>query len=253
VGQIRSLSAAIVLALAVVVSFVTSAAVASRAYLRRGEQQVQLARTLEVTGSAKQPIVSDLALWTIRTGGEGKRLEEAFRALEETGAKVSSFLEKQGFPADAVSPGPIRTETHYARDAKGNETREVAAYRLVRTYGIRTKDVARVRRASSEVTELLKTGAHVESLSPEFVYTRLAELKVEMLGRAAADARDRAERIARESGCRVASVKDARAGVLQITPPWSTEVSAGGMNDTSSIEKDVTAVMRLTLVIEGRP
>jgi hypothetical protein len=50
----------------------------------------------------------------------------------------------------------------------------------------------------------------------------------------------------------VSTLKEARAGVLQITRPWSTEVSAGGMNDTSSVEKDVTSVVHLTLAIEPR-
>ena len=55
---------------------------------------------------------------------------------------------------------------------------------------------------------------------------------------------------AKESRGAIGSVKDARAGVLQITRPWSTEVTAGGTNDASSVEKDVTSVVHLSLVIE---
>jgi len=73
-----------------------------------------------------------------------------------------------------------------------------------------------------------------------------------MIGEATANARERAERIAKESGCAVTTVKDARAGVLQITRPWSTETTASGANDTSSVEKDVTAVVHLSLVIGSK-
>jgi hypothetical protein len=90
----------------------------------------------------------------------------------------------------------------------------------------------------------------VESLAPEFIYTKLADLKLIMIGEATANARERAERIAKESRCKVGSVKDARAGVLQITRPWSTEVTSSGANDTSSVEKDVTSVVHLSLVID---
>lgn len=244
------LGAVIVVSLAFATSFITSTWVASRAYLKRGEQQERGSRTLEVTGSAKKPIVSDLAQWNIRVAGEGKTVEEAFQKMSSSGDKVREFLSQRGFTAESVLAGPIRTETHYRRDEKGNETREIASYRLVRTYEIRTTEVKKVEQASGEVTEILKTGAHVESLAPEFIFTKLADLKLVMIGEATANARERAERIARESGCRVGTVKDARAGVMQITRPWSTEVTPSGANDTSSVEKDVTSVVHLSLVIE---
>lgn len=246
------IGAAIVVSLAVGTSFFTSTWVASRAYLKRGEQQEHVTRTLGVTGSAKKPIVSDLAQWSICVAGEGKTIEDAFQKMSASGDRVREFLGQKGFGAESVHAGPIRTETHYRRDEKGNETRDITSYRLVRAFEIRTGDVRKVEKASGEVTELLKTGAHVASQAPEFIYTKLADLKIQMIGEATANARERADRIAKESGCRIGTVKDARAGVLQITRPWSTEVTSSGANDTSSVEKDVTAVVHLSLLIEPR-
>jgi hypothetical protein len=251
-GRIRLVSAAVVVSLAIVTSLVTSTTVASRAYVQRGEQQTRQSRTLEVTGSAKKRITSDLALWSIRVEGEGKTLEEAFQRLSAATGQVRVFLAGRGFPEGCVSLGPIHTTVHYRRDDKGNELRDVAAYVLGRGFAVRTTDLGAVAAASGDVTELLKSGAHVESRAPQFIYTGLQELKIRMIGEATANARERAEVIARESRCRIGAVKDARAGVLQITPPWSTETSAGGMNDTSSIEKEITSVVHLTLQIESR-
>jgi hypothetical protein len=250
-GPLRLVTAAVVVSSAVLVGFVTSTFVASRAYLQRGEQAERGARTLEVAGSARLRISSDLATWSIGVAGGARTLEEAFRKLEDGTAQVRRFLEQKGLAA-ASKTGPIRTITHYARDAKGTETREVASYRLYRNVEVRTPEVQLVERASGEVTELLKAGVHVESGAPEFIPTKLQELKTRMVGEATANARQRADRIAEESGCRVTTVKEARAGVLQITRPWSTEVSSGGMNDTTSIEKDVTAVVHLTLLVAPR-
>lgn len=246
------IGAAIVVSLAVGTSFVTSTWVASRAYLKRGEQQEHVSRTLGVTGSAKRPIVSDLAQWSILVAGEGKSIEDAFRKMTSSGDRVREFLAQKGFAPETLNAGPIRTETHYRRDENGNETREIVSYRLVRAFDLRTPDVRKVEKAAGEVTEILQTGAHVASQAPEFVYTKLGELKIQMIGEATANARERADRIAKESGCRIGTVKDARAGVLQITRPWSTEVTSSGANDTSSVEKDVTAVVHLSLVIEPR-
>jgi hypothetical protein len=38
-------------------------------------------------------------------------------------------------------------------------------------------------------------------------------------------------------------------GVFQITPRYSTEVSDYGINDVSSVDKDITAVVRVTFAI----
>ncbi|HZE99841.1 MAG TPA: SIMPL domain-containing protein [Planctomycetota bacterium] len=240
----------VVVSLAVGGSFVTSTWVASRAYLKRGGQQEKGTRTLDVTGSARKLIVSDLAIWTIRIGGEGKTIEDAYQKMSASGDKVREFLSQKGVPADAVKSGPIRTETHYRKDEKGNSTREITSHELSRAFEIRTSEVRLVEKASGEVTEILRTGAHVESLAPDFVYTKLSDLKIAMIGEATRNARERAEQIAAGSGCRIGSVKDARAGVLQVTRPWSTETTSSGANDTSSVEKDVMSVVHLTLTID---
>lgn len=249
-SRLQIIVAVVVVSAAIAGSFVTSTWVASRAYLKRGEQQEKVTRTLDVTGSARKGIVSDLALWSIRVAGDGKTIEDAFTKMSASGDKIREFLTQKGFAAETVSAGPIRTETHYRKDEKGNATRDVVGYGLSRVFSIRTGDVRLVEKAAGEVTEIVKTGAHVESLTPEFVYTKIAELKIEMLGEATRNARERADRIARESKCKVGAVKDARAGVLQILRPWSTDVSSGGSNDTTSVEKDVMSVVHLSLVIE---
>lgn len=249
-SRVHILSAVLVVCLSTGGSFVMSTWVASRAYLKRGEQQEKSVRTLDVTGSAKRAISSDLAIWSIRVAGEGKTLEEAFQKMSSSGDRVREFLSQRGFAPDTVRPGPIRTETHYRKDEKGNPTREITSYELTRDFDVRTPDVHLVETSAGEVTELIRTGAHLISFSPEFVYTKLADLKIEMIGEATRNARERAEKIAVNSGCHIGAVKDARAGVLQITRPWSTEVSSGGSNDSSSIDKDVSSVVHLTLVIE---
>lgn len=245
------LAATAVASIALVTSLIASSAVASRAYVKRGAQESDRTRTLEVTGSAKARIRSDLALWTIRARGEGKTVEEAYGRLDATCGAVREFLKRRGFADGGISPGAISTRTHYRMDDKGRETREVVAYELSRGFSIRSEEPERVHAAAGEVTELLRTGALVSSDSPDYVYTKLSDLKVRMIGEATANGRERADRIASGAGCRIGGVRDAQAGVLQITAPWSTEVSAGGMNDTGTIEKDVTAVVHLTFMIEA--
>ena len=70
-----------------------------------------------------------------------------------------------------------------------------------------------------------------------------------MLGEAAKDAKVRAEKIAASTGNSIGAVRSARMGVMQITAADSTEVSDAGISDTSSIDKDVTAVVNVSFAV----
>jgi hypothetical protein len=75
------------------------------------------------------------------------------------------------------------------------------------------------------------------------MYTKIADLKVTMLAEATKDARKRAEMIAENAGNTLGKLKYADMGVIQITPLYSNEVSDYGMNDTYSLEKEITAIV----------
>ena len=52
------------------------------------------------------------------------------------------------------------------------------------------------------------------------------------------------------TGSSVGKVKQVKMGVFQITPPDSTDVSDYGMNDTSTIDKKVTAVANVVFKVK---
>src|SRR5690606_29182916 len=75
------------------------------------------------------------------------------------------------------------------RISKGFVTRQ--------TITVRSADVPRIEKASREITGLLEQGVSITSEPPSYFYTRLGELKVEMLAAAGKDARARADNILR--------------------------------------------------------
>ena len=101
-----------------------------------------------------------------------------------------------------------------------------------------------------KIGELLSKGVLVKPNYPKYTYTKLAEKRVDMLAKATADARLRAQTIAREAGSKVGGVKQVNTGVFQITVPNSTKVSSYGSYDTRTISKDITAVMGVTFRVE---
>lgn len=244
--RINLFSTAAILAAGIVVSVVTSVVVVSRSLEHRAKEQTLRTREINVKGSARTRVRSDTGVWRISVHGNGKELKDAFAILDSGVAKVRAFLESHEFAAGDLTLAAIDTTTHYARDIHNNETREVVGYSLHRTFTISTTNVNRIATAAGEVTQLIKDGVQVTSGAPEYYYTKIADMKVQMLGEASKDARSRAEEIVRNSGGSVGSVRDARMSPLQITRPDSTQVSGEGMYDTSTIEKDVTAVVTVT-------
>lgn len=249
--RIQFASAIVVITLAVAASFITSTYIAADAYEGRNEFDHRQHQTITVKGSTRKRVRSDQAVWTIVVKGEGENLQSAFEVLDSGVDRVQAFLTKNGFPPNQVGLGAISTTTKYARNAKGNRTDEVTGYRLERRFGVRTTDVNRVARTAGKVTQLLKEGVFVISQSPEYTYTKLAPLKIDLMAAASSDARARAEKIAASSQCNLGELREARMGVLQITAPDSTEVSSYGMYDTYTIDKDIRAVVTATFGIEA--
>ena len=131
----------------------------------------------------------------------------------------------------------------------GRETGRILGYRLTQSFEIRSGDVDGITRLSQRATELINEGIPLVSPPPEYLYTRLADERVRMLAEATEDARARAEVIAKSAGSEIGPVRDARMGVFQITPRHSTEVSDYGINDVTSLEKDITAVVKVTFAV----
>jgi hypothetical protein len=249
--RINLLSTAVVIALGVVVSTITSTVVAARAYQSRIRQTASSQREITVKGSAREHVTSDIGVWTVTVSGEGKTLPEAFGVLDAGAAKVAAFLREQGFGDGEVVMASIETKSHYALDANGKTTWNVEGYDLSRQVTVTSPAVEKMTKAGGEVTKLIKDGVAVSSCRPRFYFTKIADLKVQILGEAAKDAMTRAQEIAKNSAGAVGAVRNVQMGVLQITQPNSTQVSGEGIYDTDTIEKDVSAVVTVTYGIES--
>ena len=86
--------------------------------------------------------------------------------------------------------------------------------------------------------------------APQYYYSKLGEIKVELLKEASEDAKQRAKGMLSATNNKVGKIRSVRMGVFQITPPDSNDVSDLGMNDVSSIEKKVTAVANVVFGIK---
>lgn len=204
---------------------------------------------ITVTGSAKKRITSDLALWSAGVSSQAPQLADAYKQLSNDIPKIKQYLLSKGIPEDQMTVSSISTTTLKAKDSDGNETSEITGYSLGQQIEVRSIDVQKIAAIAREATELINQGILIESSAPKYYYTKIGDLKIEMLGEAAKDAKERAERIASSTGNSIGSVKSAKMGVLQITAADSTDVSDYGVFDTTTIEKDMTAVVNVSFAV----
>lgn len=203
-----------------------------------------------VTGSARKRIKSDLVVWSAGVSSQAPQLADAYRQLSENVPRIKQYLISKGIAENQITISAISSTTLHSRDANGNETSEITGYSLGQEVQVRSNDVDRIAQIAREATELINQGILLESAPPKYYYTQLGDLKIEMLGEAANDAKLRAEKIAASTGNKIGTLRSAKMGVMQITAADSTEVSDYGINDTSTIDKDVTAVVNISFAVE---
>lgn len=203
---------------------------------------------ISVTGSGTTDFTSDLIVWEGQFSRINADMKYAFDQLILDRKAVEEYLNSKGIQKENVIFNSVQTnERRESLYQNGNYVGSTfVGYELSQTVKVESTDVELVESVSREVTELLNKGVQFNSYSPRYYYTKLADLKIEMISKATEDARIRAEKIAENSGGKLGKLKDARMGVFQITGQNSGEdYSWGGSFNTSDKNKTASITMRL--------
>ena len=203
---------------------------------------------IAVTGLGKADFTSDLIVWEGSFFKQSKNLKEAYNDLEADKKIIADYLIDKGIESNelvfkAVQSNKVNEPRYVNGKFAGND---FLGYRLTQFLQIDSKNVEVVEKISREITELLNKGIEFYSQPPRYYYTKLADLKIEMITKATADAKARAEKIAENSGGSLGDLVSAKMGVFQITGQNSNDnYSWGGSFNTSSKEKTASITMKL--------
>ena len=226
-------------------SIIIASYILGNAFLHRNDKE----GTISVTGLGKADFTSDLIVWEGSFAKESFNLKQAYSDLERDKKIISEYLLTKGITDDELVFNAVNsrknTRAKYTTDGKymGDE---FLGYILTQSLQIESNDVKKVETISREITELLNKGIQFYSQSPRYYYTKLADLKIEMISKATEDARIRAEKIAENSGGNLGDLISAKMGIFQITGQNSNEdYSWGGTYNTSSKEKTASITMKL--------
>jgi uncharacterized protein len=226
--------------------------------------------TIDVTGSAVKTIRSDLAVWSFSVSYSGyDEYKSLYQKLKPVPQEVEAFLRKQGLDLEDIEVGASQVNANVESkdvDCKSNEdgcrtvvkdkiplrykTVSRTLYTVSRYFIVESTKVDLVIKASNAVDALFDRNIVVGESDLRLIYTKLAELRLELVKAASEDAFKRATLIAEPVGRRITMIEDGRLGVFQINAKNDPSISDVGNFDTSSLEKDVRAIVNATYRIE---
>ncbi len=212
------------------------------------------AETISVTGLAEKDFVSDQIVWTGNYSRKMLDLKSAYSLLKEDESKIRVYLNQKGISENEMVFSAINIEKEFDTkyDANGKVIgSDFSGYNLKQNVTVDSKNIEKVEKISREVTELIQSGIEFNSSSPSYYYTKLSELKLDLLAKASADAKQRAETIAKNSGSKLGTIRKANMGIFQITGKNSNEdYSYGGALNTSSKNKTASITTKIDYAVD---
>lgn len=204
---------------------------------------------ISVTGSAYEIVKSDSGTLNFDINVKRISKQEAYSAVQEQIKIVQKYLtEKQIKNIEIKTVNGYYT---YKRNPKTGDYTDIPdMYNLSQPITITSDNVELIKTISNDITGLINKGVDINVYAPSYDYSKLGDLKVSLLEKASKDAKARAASMLKPTHNSVGKIQSVRMGVYQITPVDSTNVSDMGINDTSSIDKKVTAVANVSFKIK---
>ena len=204
---------------------------------------------IDVTGGVTQDFTSDIIVAEATFKTKNIELKDAYKKLEEDRKLISDYLDDNNIPIDNIvfSSINIQKQYEYKWDDDGTKYEDFSGYLLKQDIKIESNEVLKVESLSRDITTLIDQGIEIQSKAPYYFYSKLADLKIDMIAEATKDASERAMQIANNANSSLGDLIQAKMGVFQITAKNSTEgYSWGGTHNKTSKHKTATVTMRLS-------
>ena len=180
----------------------------------------ELERTVVVKGLAQKEVKADIVIWPITFLRASNNLSELYSDLESDAKKISRFLLKQGFAQKEISISAPSVTDKVAQNY-GGTTQPKYRYSATQTITLYTEKIDLSRESMNKITALGKEGITFRTNSyenrVEYIYTKLNEIKPEMLQEATKNARASAQTFADDSQSSLGKIKKAKQGQFSIT------------------------------------
>ncbi|MCD4721341.1 MAG: SIMPL domain-containing protein [Desulfobacula sp.] len=176
-------------------------------------------RSVTVKGLSQKELPADIVLWPIQFERADNNLETLYLTLEKDRGHIFRFLTSNGIDKKEISISPPSVVDKLAQQYGGNYKApfRYSGYQVVTVYSTQVKTV---RETINKLAELGKKGIVFKSddyrHNTEYIFTRLNDIKPEMIEEATNKARQVADKFAEDSASKLGKIKKARQGQFSI-------------------------------------
>lgn len=176
-------------------------------------------RTVNVKGLCEREVSADKVIWPVVYKVMSNDLQDIYRQIGVNNEEIMEFLKEGGISVDEITVAMPQITDEYANEyGSVNRTYRFIAKNVIT---VCTDDVDVVLNLMDKQAQLLKKGIVVGAGSQwenpvEFRYEGLNEIKPSMIEEATRNAREVAEKFAKDSGSNLGKIKTANQGTFTI-------------------------------------
>lgn len=196
-----------------------------------------------VLGSASISATADTALWTLYLSESAPNVSDSVENLIAELAALRKYLIDGGITEDQITVSGLSTNQDYGQDGPIN------SYTASLSVRIRSTDVQLISNLNRDIDKLLVTGVSINTTSPDYYVSNLADLRPQAQEAAVKDAKTRAQAMAKALGGEIGDPISISSGSVTVTPPDTIEGEYGGY-DLTTIEKSIRAVVTVTFEVD---
>lgn len=176
-------------------------------------------RTVAVKGLCERQVKADKVIWPLAYKFGGNSLSEMYARVGSMNDKIVEFLTSAGVPEDEISVNPPEIEDNRAVSYSTNATYN---YVITSVVTVCSDNIDLVIELQNRVGELIEQGVPVGTAGAwsnptVFSYNGLNDIKPEMIEEATANAREAAQKFAKDCDSRLGKIKTASQGQFTIT------------------------------------
>ena len=205
----------------------------------------QAPQTVKVVGYATESFESNIVKWSVtlseRVSMTG--VEAGYKVMADKLSQFEELWKTTSIETSEFKVFPINVNREYGQNGQ-------IGFSLTQRIYIVSDQIEKVEQLAVNPKLFVDKGVTFDNSTMEFFSTELDNIKKKLLGKATENARERAEEIVSATDLKVDKLISANAGVFQITEPYSTDVAAYGIYDTSSPDKNIKVTVSAEFLLK---
>jgi hypothetical protein len=199
-------------------------------------------RTIEVRGLAERDVKATEASWELKFRASAESIQSLNKKVLSNQNAIKQFLSFHGYKDNEVRTGSVTVSDN----GQYNNNYEVnSRFSATGSVIVVSNKVDEIFSSSTKTDALLANDVMLEYTNLVFSYSKLNDIKPELLKESTANARQAAESLARDSNVELGKLRSASQGLFTIITPGSDS------DDPSAINKRVRVVSKVVFDIKN--